>query len=419
VKRALIALGLVVVLAVGAAAGYYLYRKHAQRNVHGSSSVEFVTTQQERPRPPAELSEVPWPMYGYDQLRTRVAQGVAVRPPFRHAWTFRAQSLVEFPPAVAYRRLYFASNAGVMFAISARTGKRAWKRTLHRCVASSPAVRGGLVFMTFLNRPPCNASRVTDGELVAFAAGTGQVVWKHRIGPSETPPVVASRLVIVGDWRGDVTAFRAYNGAFIWRSHIGGRIKGGAAVAGRRVYVGSYDGHLYALDLWTGKRIWRASAQGSFLGNATFYATPAAAYGRVYIGATDGKMYSFGAATGKLRWSHSTGGYVYSSAAVWQGLVLVGSYSGWFYAFDAATGDVRWRFHANGQISGSPTIVDGIVYFATLERRTYALNAKTGRQVWSFPDGKYSPVVADARRLYLVGYARIYGLLPRNAPAAG
>ena len=126
-------------------------------------------------------------------------------------------------------------------------------------------------------------------------------------------------------------------------------------------------------------------------------------------------MYSFGASTGKLRWSHGTGGYVYGSPALWRERVLVGSYSGWFYAFDAATGDVKWRFKANGPISGSATVLRGLVYFATLKRRTYALNAETGRLMWIFPDGKYSPVVADARRLYIVGYARVYGLLPRNA----
>jgi len=71
------------------------------------------------------------------------------------------------------------------------------------------------------------------------------------------------------------------------------------------------------------------------------------------------------------------------------------------------------RFDANGPISGSPTVIDGVVYFATLSGRTYGLNALTGRQVWSFPDGKYSPVVADTRRLYLVGYARVYGMVPR------
>ena len=34
--------------------------------------------------------------------------------------------------------------------------------------------------------------------------------------------------------------------------------------------------------------------------------------------------------------------------------------------------------------------------------------------VWTFPDGKYSPVVADADRLYLIGNARLYGLDERR-----
>jgi outer membrane protein assembly factor BamB len=415
VKRILVGLAALVVLLAGLGGAYVLYRKHQQRNVHGSSTIEFVTTEPvPAPRPPAELSQVPWPMYGYDELRTRAVEGLGVAPPFRHVWTFRAQSLLEFPPAVAYRRLYFASNAGVMFAISARTGKRAWKVATNRCVAASPAVADALVFMTYLNMPPCNASTVKDGELVAYSPGTGRVVWKQRIGPSETSPLVAQGLVVVGDWRGDVTAFHEKSGKLAWRFHTGGRVKGAAAADGRRLYVGSYDGHLYALDLRSGKLRWRVSAQGSFLGNATFYATPAVGYGRVYIGATDGKMYSFGAQSGKLRWSHGTGGYVYASAALWRGLALVGSYGGSFFAFDAATGDVRWKFKANGPISGSPSVVDGIVYFATLKRRTYALDARTGRVVWTFPDGKYTPVVADSHRLYVVGYARVYGLLPRN-----
>jgi outer membrane protein assembly factor BamB len=144
-----------------------------------------------------------------------------------------------------------------------------------------------------------------------------------------------------------------------------------------------------------------------------FYSTPAVAYGRVYIGSTDGKVYSYGAGSGKLRWSHSTGGYVYASPAVWRGLVLVGSYGGTFYAFDAATGDTRWQFRANGPISGSATVIDGVVYFATLSGRTYALAARSGKLLWTYPDGKYTPAVAEKGRLFLVGYTTVYGMVPR------
>jgi outer membrane protein assembly factor BamB len=121
-------------------------------------------------------------------------------------------------------------------------------------------------------------------------------------------------------------------------------------------------------------------------------------------------VYSYGASSGKLRWSQSTGGYVYASPAVWRDRVFAGSYSHRFFAFDAATGAILWQFTANGPISGSATVIAGRVYFATLSGTTYALDARTGARLWTFPDGKYSPVVADANRVYLVGNARLYGL---------
>jgi hypothetical protein len=105
---------------------------------------------------------------------------------------------------------------------------------------------------------------------------------------------------------------------------------------------------------------------------------------------------------------------VYSSPAVWRDRVFAGSYSKRFFAFDAATGRILWQFRADGPISGSPTVLAGRVYFATLKGTTYALDATSGRQSWTFPDGKYSPVVADAERLYLVGNARVYGLVERR-----
>ena len=58
-------------------------------------------------------------------------------------------------------------------------------------------------------------------------------------------------------------------------------------------------------------------------------------------------------------------------------------------------------------------MLDGVVWFSTLRERTYALDARTGALLWTFPDGKYTPVVADAERLYLVGYARLYGMVER------
>jgi outer membrane protein assembly factor BamB len=411
----LLAAAATIVLAVVAAGlGYYLYVKHASRDIRGSSTIEFVTTQA-TPPPPKEPG-IAWPTYGYDPERLHFLNGSSLAPPFRLVWSFRAHYLVEFPPAVAYGRLYFANNAGVLYAVGARNGRAEWEYDSHRCVAASPAVDSHVVYETFMNKPPCNRapSPTLAGQVVAFSAGSGRVLWRRTIGPSESSPLVVGGTVYVGDWDGRVWALRARDGRTRWVTKLHGQVKGGIAASGRRLYVGDYSGRVYALGSATGQVLWQSEAQIRFGNTGTFYATPAVAYGRVYVGATDGKMYSFGAATGKLRWSTSTGGYVYSSAAVWRDRVFAGSYSHTFYCFDAATGAVRWKFVANGPISGSPTVIAGRVYFATLKGRTYALDARNGRLVWTFPDGKYSPVVADADRLYLVGYARVYALVERR-----
>jgi outer membrane protein assembly factor BamB len=408
--RLLLVAAALVTIGAGLVGGFALYRTHQSRDIRGSSTVEFVA---QEPVSRGAKRGVVWPTFGYDAARLR-APGFRLRPPFRERWLFRARHLVEFPPVIAYGRLYFTNNPGVLYALNARTGKRAWRYSSNRCAAASPAVSRRLVFQVFLNRPPCNAKRDDlDGEVVAFYAGSGKIRWRRRIGPTETSPLFANGRLFVGDWRGKVYALKANTGKVLWTHETGGEVKGAVAYSGGRVFVGSYDHHVYALEAGTGKRIWRAGAQERLGPRGRFYSTPAVAYGRVYVGSTDGKVYSFGATSGKVRWSHDTGDFVYSSPAVWRRRVFIGSYSGEFYAFDAATGEVDWRFRANGPISGSPTVMDGVVYFATLEERTYALDARTGKQLWTFPDGKYTPVVADRERVYLVGYARVYAMDPQ------
>ncbi|MBV8480707.1 MAG: PQQ-binding-like beta-propeller repeat protein, partial [Actinobacteria bacterium] len=368
---------------------------------------------------------VPWPTYGFDVDRTRSVQ-LPLRPPFRTLWRYQAGSLVEFPPSIGYDRLFFSTNAGTFTAISEKTGKYAWKYRAHRCVAASPAIgphAHGTVYETFLNRPPCNAQsggHGVDGEVIAFSAGHGKIHWQHRIGPSESSPLLVGDRLYVGDWNGDVWAFDANTGRVVWHEHVArAAIKGAIAFAGGHLFVGAYDGHVYCLSQ-SGRTLWRGTAQPRLFGSSDFYSTPAVAYGRVYIGSTDGKVYAFGAATGHRLWSHSTGGYVYSSPAVSNHLVLAGSYSGRFVALDAGTGEADWTFHAGGPISGSSVVVGSVVYFSTLHEthlkngRTYALNVNTGKLLWTFPDGKYTPVVAVKNRLFLIGYGIVYGMVPKR-----
>ena len=414
-KKALLALAAGVVLVAAGLVAYGLYRKHQGRNIRGSPTQEFRTTET-KPKPITQTAKIRWPMYRFDPARQGAPEGVlqALVPPFRPLWFFRAGSLVEFPPSIAYGRLYFGNSKGTLFAVETKHVRTAWHVSTRRCTAATPAIAAHTVFMSFLNHPPCNATRSgLDGEVVALNADTGKVRWRVKMGPTESSPLVANGLVYVGDWNGKVYALSAATGRTVWSYQTGDKVKDGLALAGKHVYFGSYDSHVYALNARTGKLFWRSSAQERLGPRGTFYSTPAVAYDRVYIGSTDGKMYSYGATSGKLRWSHGTGDYVYASPAVWERRVLVGSYNGTFYCFDAATGDVCWKFKSNGSISGSAVVINGIVYFSTLKGWTYGLDARTGKPRWVFRRGMYASVVTDRGRLYLAANTRVFGLAPR------
>jgi outer membrane protein assembly factor BamB len=414
-RRLVVVAGILILVgAIGTA--YYQSTHRFGGSVRGTS-VEFDPAQT---APLPQSSSLVSPMFGGVPQHLHVGTG-KVRPPFRRDWVTGGTSLIEFPPAIAFHYLYYASLNGNLIAVSTRNGRRLWTVHVGRCQASSPAVTRlgrGSVFETFLNRKPCSRETVksADGVLLAVAAGPSHSVrWRKRIGASETSPTVAGNRMYVGDAAGSVYALRGLNGETQWRFHAAGAVKGAIAYDRGRVFFGDYDGRLYALRASDGKLIWRAQSNRDwFGGHGQFYSTPSVAYSRVYLGSTDGHVYSFGEQSGKLRWSYSTRGFVYGSPAIWRRRVLVGSYDHTFYALDAATGALLWKFHANGPISGSATVVDGIVYFATLKRRTYGLDARTGKQVWTYPDGAFTPVVTDGKRLYVVGWGKVYAFSPRN-----
>jgi outer membrane protein assembly factor BamB len=414
-RRFLVVAGVLILLA-GIATAYYESRNRFGGSVRGTST-EFDPTRTVA-APPAD--SIVSPMFGGEAQHLHVGVG-KVRPPFRRDWVTGGTSLVEFPPAIAFHYLYYASLNGNLFAVSTRNGRRLWTVHVGRCEAAAPAVNrlgGGSVFETFLNREPCGRGSATrgDGELLAVAAGRAHSVrWKKRLGATETSPLIVGRRIYVGDYTGNVYCLRADDGTTVWTFHAGGAVKGAIAYDRGRLFLGAYDGRLYALRATDGKLLWRAESNRDLLGrHGQFYSTPSVAYSRVYLGSTDGHVYSYGEQSGKLRWSYRTGGFVYGSPAVWHGRIFVGSYDHTIYALGAATGALLWKFHANGPISGSATVVDGIVYFATLERRTYGVDALTGKEVWTYPDGAFTPVVTDGRRLYVVGWGKVYAFSARR-----
>jgi outer membrane protein assembly factor BamB len=415
VKRPAIIL-LAAALALGGAVAAFVLSRGGDHESAPRTTTSTATHRHAKPKPKPRLGS--WPLYGYDPARTHAAPALQLHPPFRKLWTVRGDwSLVEFPPVLEDGRLFLGTNHGLVLAVQAATGRVLWHRRFAGCVAASPAVGDGVVYLGFMDPPPCTGT--APSFVTALDARTGRTLWRFRAGVVETPPLLADGRVYFGSWDRRVYAVDARTGRLAWSFATGDRVKGGMALAGGTIFAGSYDGRLYALAARTGRLRW--SAGDGALGG--LYATPSVANGRVFVGSTDGRVYAFAARTGAPLWSTRTGSFVYSPAALADGTAYVGSYDHRLYALSQATGAIRWTFDAGAPISGAPTVLGGLVYFSTCgscssyeqnprARRTFAVDARTGKLVWRFPDGEYSPVIADRERVYLTGYTSLYGLEP-------
>jgi outer membrane protein assembly factor BamB len=430
----LVALAVASALAFGVAFGFWLHDYATIEEVRGSPTVEFVTTQQKTPeqkRPRKVVLRLPWPTYGLKVQRTHTTTDFRLKPPFRLRWTFKAGHVLEFPPSVAYGRLYLAQQRGRFFAVHHRTGKVVWERRFNHCSASSPTIAYRVVYHAWMQPLPCNRfPRSQPGLITAMAARTGKIIWRFRGGgPFETSPLVIGRTLYAGSWDRKLYAIDIYTGKPRWTFTADHEINSSPAYSGGKVYFGTDGGSVYAVDGRTGRQVWRAQALARYGRREYFYATPTIAYGRVFIGNTDGTLYAFGASSGRLLWAQSAGTYVYTAAAVWRRRVYVGTYDGKFMAFNAATGDRLWTFNASAAVHGAPSVIDGLVYFAACprcgsvasryakqgDRGTYALDALTGKLVWRWPDGIFSPAVADSRHLYITGRSRVFSFAPKRA----
>lgn len=367
----------------------------------------------EAPTEPATIKTVDWPLYGYDEQRTRYLPTKRVKPPFDASeWSFQAGKLLEFSPIVARGSLYFQDKDALFYSLSADKGKVEYKKPIGALGAASPAYSHGVVFAVTLQR----AAGVDQGEALALRAKDGKLLWRFPLpGRSETSPIVVGSRVIVGSESGDIYALDRKTGKPDWQVHTDGAVKGGLALDDGVLYGANYAGQVFAIKASSGQYVWQSSTQGTSFGRGgPVYSTPAVAYGRIFLGSIDGRVYSFDESTGEVAWSHSTGDWVYAAPAVadtpkTDPTVYVGSKDQTFYALDAKTGEVRWQKDIGGVVLGAASVLGEVVYVAGLGPNvgTFGFDVKTGKQVFESEIGEYNPVISDGHRMYLTSSSGI------------
>ena len=150
----------------GAAAAYLVLKRDSDQSCPPPCTLET----SKGDKPPShreEVKTVDWPLYGYDEQRTRYLPTKRVRPPFdASVWSFQAGKLLEFSPIVAKGTLYFQDKDAELYALSADKGKVEWRKEIGALGAASPAYSHGVIYVVTLQKAP----GVDQGEALALRA---------------------------------------------------------------------------------------------------------------------------------------------------------------------------------------------------------------------------------------------------------
>jgi outer membrane protein assembly factor BamB len=270
-----------------------------------------------------------------------------------------------------------------------------WREDLFRPMQySSPAVSDGVVYMG-------------DDQNIfwAFKAADGAVLWKFgSYGPVECTPVVVENLVIFGDGDGYVYALDRRTGFVKWTYRVQGQVMGRLITDGKLVFVRTNHERLYAVTVADGKWKWMQSRELPSGFTIRGVSSPTLDGDRVLNGFADGYLLAFNKNSGtevfKTMLEKGERFVDIDSTPIVDGnSIYVASYSGSVYALSRENAAVQWVFN-HGSVQ-RVAIVGDRLFVSDNEGFARALDKANGHELWSFDLREYDEkqsLYEDSRR---------------------
>ena len=268
-------------------------------------------------------------------------------------------------------------------------------------LAASPVVAGGRLYVVD-----------TRAKLRAFDAKTGALIWETIVGDAKdveggpsfwsgemkgnSGVVFGGGVSVDGDMLyatnglGDVVAFTAADGKMVWKKRPGSPLRGAPSIANGNVYVMSQDNQLYALRATDGNVEWTTSGTVETAG-IFGVASPAIAQGTVVVGFSSGELNAYRYENGRAVWqdalsrtsittSVATLSDIDADPVIDQGRVYAVGQGGRMVALELVTGQRVWEINLAG--ISTPWIAGEWLYVVTDDARLLCIARATGKVRW-------------------------------------
>jgi hypothetical protein len=276
----------------------------------------------------------------------------------QRAWSLTLGLTPSAPGAMDEDRVYIPLRTNLLVAIERETGLLAWLRPLD---TTAPVIVGGDRLFV-----------VTADAIRALDATTGNYLWSSPIASQVTAPLVWDNgWIIALVAPGEVLAFRALDGQLMWRRSVGATSPHSPVPGiGRALYLSLADSRLVALTIDTGELLWERQLTGTL-------SPPAVGKDRVFVGSTDNFLYALHPDGGREQWKWRNGGDVIG-AAVDGDVVYFASLDNILRAVNRGNGNQRWRKPTGTRPVLPPRAFRGIVVVPGLMPAVSVFIGETG-----------------------------------------
>lgn len=235
--------------------------------------------------------------------------------PVKKVWSAKVGKGSEFmrlslSPAGDGKRIYAASNDGVVSAFNPDNGKRIWRIELDLPLSAGPGVGENHVVVAG-----------SDGDLICLSADDGREMWRIAIdAESLARPLIKDSSVVVQTIDGKLQVFSVFDGAEKWSivqdtPRLSLRGTSSPVIAGSIVVAGFDNGRLVGTSLATGVTAWEAvlsppSGRSDLDRLADVDGALAVVGQDVYAAGYQGRLASVASESGQILWARDISTHV-------------------------------------------------------------------------------------------------------------
>lgn len=210
------------------------------------------------------------------------------------------------PPVVANDKVFAVTIDNQLFALSVIDGATLWR---HSGVRESTSFYGSTSMSV---KGDVAVAAYSSGEVFGINVPRGNELWTELVSTNSdlqsaasglndvsASPVIVDGIVYIGSNSGDLTAFNAGNGSVVWKQRLGS-ITTTPWVAGKYIFVISQGNQLSAVNRFDGRVRWVISLpQSSKPEKRSFYSGPVIGGGKLIIVSSRGKLLQYDPADGR------------------------------------------------------------------------------------------------------------------------